>query len=152
MICNLIPDSYPLGTMSSSSCPATTAATLALAHEVKSVIQQINDCANNITNANFHSASDIALELDKINSRLASVCHSLGLKDLSDSIKVGDKFLHFGFYRPRTCIVNSIHGSTVYWKTNDNPELTRCGSSCISSFELREMRPFIGKEWTLKWD
>jgi hypothetical protein len=72
---------YPLGTMSSSSSPAPATATLALAHEVQSLIEQINNCANNITNANYHSASDIALELDRINCRLASVCHSLGLKN-----------------------------------------------------------------------
>lgn len=64
-------------------------------------------------------------------------------------ISAGDQFTHFGFCFPRTCLVKSIYNNIVKWKTNDNPSSDISGSSPIEAFELREMRPFMGKEWIL---
>lgn len=65
------------------------------------------------------------------------------------TILVGHQFTHFGFCFPRTCLVKSIYNNIVKWKTNDNPSSDISGSSPIEAFELREMRPFMGKEWIL---
>jgi len=65
------------------------------------------------------------------------------------AIKTGDQFVHLGFFAPRNCIVYSIDKNIVSWETNDNPSTIVYGKSLLKSFELREMRPFKGKEWVL---
>lgn len=67
-------------------------------------------------------------------------------------ISAGNQFTHFGFCFPRNCLVKSIYNNIVEWKTNDNPLSIVSGSTPIEAFELREMRPFIGKEWVLSQD
>lgn len=67
-------------------------------------------------------------------------------------ISAGDQFTHLGFCFPRTCLVKSIYNNIVKWKTNDNPLSSVSGSTPIEAFELRQMRPFMDKEWVLSQD
>ena len=73
----------PLGTMSSSSCAAAAPATamsvaeaLIVAEQVKKAIYRIDKCQNYIAD------SATWAELNSIKIQLASVCYTLGLKDL----------------------------------------------------------------------
>jgi hypothetical protein len=66
------------------------------------------------------------------------------------AMSVGNQFVHLGFFVRRNCIVYSIDNNIVSWETNDSPS-TIYGKSLLKSFELREVRPFGGKEWVLPY-